>query len=172
MQQAGRVHGRDRAAKLHADADDIGRAKDRAALEQLLERGAADEFHPHANPIADLLRAVDGDDVRMPDFGEQPAFLNGFAFGERVRGRLGGQELQRDFACEPRVPGAEHLAERATPDALEQAEVAPTPEIGGLLPCLRRPRQGLQRPVVAEQADDGCHELQVPNERPGGRPRA
>ena len=133
MQEAGRVHRRHGAAELHADTDDISRGKDGALLEQLLERVPADELHPQADPIADLLRAVDSDDVRMPHFGEEPALPNDRARGGFVRDRSSGQKLQCDFAVEPRVPGAEHFAERAPPDALEKAEVAPALRCDGSL---------------------------------------
>ena len=104
--------------------------KDLALLEQLLERVALDKFHPETDAAADLFRAVNGDDVRVTDFGEEPPFLNDRARGLLVRGRRGGQELQGNFAIEPRVEGAEDLAEGAVSDAFEQAQVTP---VGGRL---------------------------------------
>ena len=42
-----------------------------------------------------------------------------------ISGGVGRQQLQRDFTIEPRVPGAEDLAERALADAFDHAQVAP-----------------------------------------------
>ena len=76
MQQAGRMNGRHRAAELDADARDLLLGESPALAERLFERAALDELHPEADAPADALRAVDGDDVRMADAREQPAFLD------------------------------------------------------------------------------------------------
>ena len=81
--------------------------------------------------------------------------------------RRGGQELQRDFAVEPRVPGAEDFAERAATDALENPEVAPMIASGRFRSRVSR-RAGFRRQDVAVNLDDRRHEPQVPDERPRG----
>ena len=123
VQEAGRVDRRHRAAQLDADPCDLRRRKRRALAERLFERAALDELHPQADASVDAFSAVDGDDVRMADAGEEPAF-----FDDRGRGPLGDvgrQQLQRDLAIQPGVPGAIDVAERAAPDAFEHAQVTP-----------------------------------------------
>ena len=76
MQQAGPMHRRHRAAELETDADSFGGADHLSLVEDLLEGVAANELHPQADLISNLLRAVDGDDIRMSYFGEQPPFVD------------------------------------------------------------------------------------------------
>jgi hypothetical protein len=54
---------------------------------------AAHELHPQADTIGDLSGAVDGDDVRMPHAGEQPALLDDRGCRARTVGGSGSQEL-------------------------------------------------------------------------------
>ena len=56
--------------------DCFGGADHLPLLEDLLEGVAANELHPQADPIRNLLGAVDGDDVRMPHPSEQSAFVD------------------------------------------------------------------------------------------------
>ena len=51
-------------------------AKWSAAMQQLRERPPTHELHPDADRIADLLGAVDRDDVVVPNAGEQPPFMD------------------------------------------------------------------------------------------------
>src|SRR5688500_15953080 len=66
MQQAGAMHRRHRATELETDIDRLGRADHLPLIEDFLESMAANELPPQADPIGDLLGAVDGDHVRMP----------------------------------------------------------------------------------------------------------
>ena len=75
--------------------------------------------HPEANLLADLLSAVDRHDVRVTDSCEQAAFLQDRA-ALRVAPGWRGQDFQRDFAVEPRVPRAKDFTERTLPDVLER----------------------------------------------------
>jgi hypothetical protein len=45
-------------------------------VDDLLEGVAANELHPEADLVANLLRAVDADDIRMSHFGEQSPFVD------------------------------------------------------------------------------------------------
>ena len=125
MQQAGAVHRRHRATELETDADSFGGADHLSLVEDLLEGLAANELHPQADLIGNLLGAVDGDHVRMPHAGEQSAFVDDRGRRAIAGGGTGGQELQRDFAIEPRIPGAVHLSERAPADLLEEPKMTP-----------------------------------------------
>ena len=52
------------------------RGKRRPVAERLFERPALDELHPQADAAVDALGAVDRDDVRMADAGEETAFFD------------------------------------------------------------------------------------------------
>ena len=119
------MHRRHRATELETDADSFGGAEHLPLVEDLLERVAANELHPQADLISNLLGTVDGDHVRMPHAGEQSAFVDDG--GRRAIAGQGtcGQELQRDFAIKPRIPGAVNLSERAPADPLEEPKVTP-----------------------------------------------
>ena len=59
------------------DLDHLGSAEYRLLLEELLlQRVAANEFHPEADPVANLLGPVNGDHIRMAHPGEQSAFVD------------------------------------------------------------------------------------------------
>ena len=70
------MHGRDRATELKTDVDSFGGAENGPLFEELLEGVAANELHPEADLVANLLGAVDGDDIRMAYTGEQSAFVD------------------------------------------------------------------------------------------------
>ena len=125
MQQAGAVHGRHRATELETDVDSFGGADHLPLVEDLLEGVAANELHPQADPISNLLGAVDGDYVRMPHPREQSAFVDDCGRCTFAGGAIGRQELQRDLAIEPRIPGAVDLSERAPADPLDNPKVTP-----------------------------------------------
>ena len=91
----------------------------------MLEGLAANELHPQADLISNLLGAVDGDHVRMPHAREQSAFVDDRRRRPIAGGRTCGQELQRDFAIEPRIPGAVNLSERAPADPLDEPKMTP-----------------------------------------------
>ena len=59
MQQAGTVHRRYRATELETDVDSFGSADHLPLVEDLLESVAANELHPEADLVTNLLRAVD-----------------------------------------------------------------------------------------------------------------
>ena len=76
MQQARRVDRRHRATHLDADSCDFLLRKCRPVAKRLFERAALDELHPQPDAAVDPFSAVDRDDVRMADAGEQPAFFD------------------------------------------------------------------------------------------------
>ena len=63
------------------------------------------------------------------------------AFAGRATGR---QELQRDLAIEPRVPGAVDLSERAPADPLEEPKMTPRAPARPQLSA----RHGERRPAI------------------------
>ena len=119
------MHRRHRATELETYADSFGGADHLPLVEDLLEGVAANELHPQADLISNLLGAVDGDDVRMPHAGEQSAFVDDRGSRAIAGGGICRQELQRDFAIEPRIPGAVNLSERAPADLLEEPKMTP-----------------------------------------------
>ena len=94
-------------------------------VEQLLERAPSTSSIQRPIAIADPLGAVDRDDVRVAHAGQQAALFDDRGRARPVGDRRGRQQLQRDLAVEPRVPGAVDLAEGAAADALEHAQVTP-----------------------------------------------
>ena len=122
VDEAGAMHGRERAAQLDADAGNLLR-RERSALGELgLERPAFDELHPEAGAAVDALGAVDSGDVRMTHARHQPAFV----YDEPVLGAVVvAEQLQRDVAIEARVPGAIDVAEAAAADLLVNAKGTP-----------------------------------------------
>ena len=87
-------------------------------------------------------------------------------------GASGGQELQRDFAIEPRVPGAVDFAERSPADPLDDSEVTPVLRRVPTRALSDRPRPyskcrgNRRRPAV--YLGNGCQHLQVSDERARG----
>ena len=131
VHQAGAVHGRQRAAQIQSDQRSFTRAERAVLAQQAPKRTALDEFHPETDAAIDIVGPVDGDDVGMPNSGEQPRF------SERARRICGTvllgwpQQLQRDFTLELVVPGSVHRAERTAADFLENGEVPPAPKLRG-----------------------------------------
>ena len=119
------MHRRHRAAELETDADSFGGADHLSLVEDLVEGVAANELHPQADPIRNLLGTVDGDDVRMPHPREQSAFVDDCGRGTFAGGAIGRQEFQRDLAIEPRIPGPVDLSERAPADPLDEPKMTP-----------------------------------------------
>jgi hypothetical protein len=76
VQQAGAVHGRYRATELETYLDSFNGAAHFPLVEDLLESVAANELHPEADLVTNLLRAVNADDIRMSHFGEQSPFVD------------------------------------------------------------------------------------------------
>ena len=111
--------------KLQTYADSFGGADHLPLVEDLFEGVAANELHPQANLIGNLLGTVDGDHVRMPHAGEQAALVDDGGRPAIAGGGICRQEFQRDFAIEPRIPGAVNLSECAAADLLEESKVTP-----------------------------------------------
>ena len=93
--------------------------------QHLFERPAAHELHPEPDVVADLLGAVNRDDVAVANAGEQAAFGNDERGRARRRHCGGREKLERDFAIEARIPRAVDLAERALADPLDELKVTP-----------------------------------------------
>src|SRR4051812_25078323 len=94
-----------------------------------LQRVAAHEFHPETDAAVNLVSAVDGDDVWMLDFREQPALRDDVGVHLFVVAGIAIEELYRDVAIESRIPRAVHGAELARADAA--ADLKPAPTLGG-----------------------------------------
>ena len=103
---------------------DLLRRKCLSAAKRLFERAALDELHPQADAAVDSFSAVDGDDVRMANACEQPAFFDDGGLRATLPADT-RQQLQRHLAIQAGIPGAIDLAERALADALEHAQMAP-----------------------------------------------
>ena len=152
MQQTGAVHGANRAAEINADLNGLRYSEAPALLEQLFERASLDELHPQADLVANLLGAVDGDDVRMANLRQQSAFFDDRAGACLAGQRVGRQELERDFAVEPSVAGAVDLSESAAANRRNQLQVSPSFKVCSALGCrIRR----IVRPIVLGQRDSG-----------------
>ena len=124
MNKACVVHGGHSRAELDAGVHRLARIAPAVLLQPLLERAAANELHPQAHAVADLLRVKDRDDARMADLGEQPALADNRSH-LRICGVLRRHQLDRDFTIEACVPRPVHLAEGAAANPFEQLEVAP-----------------------------------------------
>src|SRR5688572_8739824 len=116
MEYTRAVHRRHGASYINADLDGFRPTEYFAIVDDLLERAAPDEFHPETDACADLLGAVDRDDVWMPHAREEPALLDDggrvLAFG---RGRV--DQLECHLAIESGVPRPVHLPECAAADS-------------------------------------------------------
>ena len=123
------------------------------------------------------LGAVDVDDVRVADAGKAPRFLQQAGVRRSIaRNAVVVQQLQRDFALELGVPGAEHVGGRAVSDSVEQNQTSPPRTFGKVGPCAR-PRPVLderrQRAIDLGQAVDEpqmADQSQLADRRPGYRP--
>ena len=123
VQQARAVHGGERFADVEADQRCFARAEAAALLQDLFERLALDQLHPQADHAFGARGAVDRHDIGMIDLGEQARLVNdgvGIAAADRF-----GDQLERDFAIEARVPGTIDGAVGAAADHLAQGEVRP-----------------------------------------------
>jgi hypothetical protein len=123
------MHRPGRPADVDADECRLARAQGTLDGHDVRERLALHEVAPEADPPFVLVDTVDRHDVGVPDFCHRPRFLE-------QRARLGGrvesarqQQLQGDVALERRVEGTVHLAEGASPHALQTLERPPTIEL-------------------------------------------
>ena len=116
MQQAGAVHRGERFADVEADQRGFARAEAAALLENLFERLPLDQLHPQPDHAFGARGAVDRHHVGMIDLGQQPRLVN-HRVGVAAADRLGDQ-LERDFAVEARIPGAIDGAVGAAADHL------------------------------------------------------
>ena len=73
MQQARAVHGGHRTTELETNVHRLSDAELCRLLEDLLEGVAANELHPEANLVANLLGAMNRHDVGVAHAGEQAA---------------------------------------------------------------------------------------------------
>ncbi len=141
MQQAGRVHGGQRFTDVHADERRLARGEPALLLQDLFERPAFDELHPEPGVAVGARRAEHRHDTAVPDAREQPSF--GGDDG-RVRALLGlGDQLERDFAIELRIPGPVHRSVGSAADDFAQGQVRPDTarrQIDGAIELRRRMR--------------------------------
>ena len=133
-------------------------------LDDVLESRALDQLHPQAGEAGLAGRAEHRDDAAVPDLGEQPAFVDD---DQRLiaLGRFGDQ-LERDFPIELRIPGAVDDAVGAAADHFAQREMGPDvagEELGRPLARRRRHR--------AVQPGDLGDDLQRVQDTPIGRRR-
>ena len=75
-----------------------------------------DEAHRDEQPVVDLPRLVDGNDVRVVEGRGDPRLAEEPLAKDLVLGIPLGEQLQRDAALEPRIAGAVDLAHAAAPD--------------------------------------------------------
>ena len=139
MEKAGMMDRRHCPAEAGADDGGLLRTHRPATCHLRFERVAGDQLHPQANPSVDEVGTVNGCDVGMTHAREESCLA------QEVLGVAGSrralEELQRDFAVEPRVDGPVDLALRAFAKAFDEGEVAPSFEEGGRLqPNGHRPR--------------------------------
>lgn len=122
VQQASRVHGRQGAGQLDAGQQRFFDAEAPVAFDHLVERVAGDQLHPHAGHAIMRVRAVNRDDVRVAEAGEEAAFLQRVGVGGRIVAR---EQLEGDLARQVRIPGPVHRAARAASDLAADFEIAP-----------------------------------------------
>ncbi len=94
---------------------DVKHTRERKAvrLDRRAQGAARDALHDDHALAVDLLDRVDGDDVRVVEGGDGARFPLEAGQAAGVARGLGGQDLQRDLAAEPRVPGETDLAHAA-----------------------------------------------------------
>ena len=117
------MDGGQRLADVDADERRLARAEASLLLQDLLERAALDQLHPEAGIAVGARRAVDGDDAAMAHARQQAALVDDHVGVIGLR-RLGDQ-LERDFAIELRIPGAEDGAVGAAAERPRAASGAP-----------------------------------------------
>ncbi len=126
VQQTCRMHRRDRATEVGANPRRGIRRHHTVHPHDLIERSAADEFHPDSDAPLLTLRPVDVHDMGMSDSREPPRFLQHAGVGGRVPGHaVEPQQLEGHLALQVGFPRAEDVTRRALPDAVEQDQSAP-----------------------------------------------
>jgi hypothetical protein len=83
------------------------------------------KFHPYANAAVHAFRAVDRDDVRMTHPGQQAPLFNARRRACIVFCLFAPQNLERNFAIEPAVPGTIDIAGRAGTDVFDDFQRTP-----------------------------------------------
>ena len=79
--------GDERLLGLHGEFAEI-RPGERSALDEFVERLAADEFHHHVGAVLVGADVVNGDDVRVLERGERAGFLDELAGGFLLQRRI------------------------------------------------------------------------------------
>ena len=116
MHQTGVVHGRQGSTELVPDEPRLAGAERAVADEHLLERQAANEFHPETDSTVVFTGAVHRDDIRVPHTSQRLALrATVWMRAARRPTKSGPQELDGDGPIELRVVGAIDRAERAWP---------------------------------------------------------
>ena len=120
MQQTHSVDRRERTAHVAPDQRRLRSAIGTLSVHDRLQGAAGQELHPDADASAERVGAVDRDDVRMADPGEQTSFADqrGLVDGRAAR----VEQLERDLPFEARIPRAIHGSERAAPDRFADLE--------------------------------------------------
>ena len=118
MNETGLVHGGKGAAQVESHQCRFAGA-DRTTLQQLLLEGAArEELHGDSDDAVDDIRAIDGDDVRVPQPGDQPAFGDDAVAGHGGAGAA-GQQLEGDIAIQADIARPVDDTEAALADLFE-----------------------------------------------------
>ena len=94
-----------------------------AALEALGQVFALDQLHHERGPGARFLQAVDAGDVRMAERGQHLRLAVEAGHPLLVAREEFRQELQRDFAVQPRVGGTKHFSHATSPELAGDAIV-------------------------------------------------
>ena len=164
MEQAGRVHGRQRPAQVEPHAGRLARAERPLLLDQLLQRAPADELHPDADHAVARLGAVDRDHVRMAHARQQPPFVDdprrvADRLARRVRRRVCPQQFERHVAVEMRIPRAIHVAVGAVAEQFQPLQVTPHRQMLTGRFCLGPGHGGKRQPAAAamQRGDLGQH---------------
>jgi hypothetical protein len=76
VQQSRGMHGGERATEIDRDGRRFSRAHAALLGDDLVQRLAADVFHPDADGAFARFGAVNGDDMRMANARQQPAFID------------------------------------------------------------------------------------------------
>ncbi len=125
MQQARAVYGGHRTTELEADVHRLSDGGLCRLLKDLLQGVAANELHPEADLVANLLGAMNGDHVGVAHAGEQAPFVDDRGRRAIAACAAGRQELERDFPIEPRVPRPVDFSKGAPANPLEEPKVTP-----------------------------------------------
>ena len=86
VDESGFVNSRQGATEVQADEHRFVRAERTVIAEHALQCATVHELRPQPDAPVNAIGAIDGDDVRMPNAGEEPTFVNDGRADRVVRG--------------------------------------------------------------------------------------